>query len=299
MSRPPLNRPLLSRPLLSWRARRRVQGLLVQALVWLLAVFILLPVAWLLISSVTSNRELTALPLHFWPRSPDLSRYAALLSLAPGSPGESFLLALRNSLVVALGATAVSLLVAIPAAYSLSRLPGRRGGLLYAVLATYMMPPVALVLPLYSLLGRAGLLNTLGGLVLVYCTVLTPFAIWLLKTNFDAVPAEIEEGAQIDGLGRWGLLWRVTLPLSLPGLSTAAVWAILLAWDEFFYALLFTSSDSAKTLPVAIADFAAGRAVDYGLICAAGALAALPPVLIGFALQRGLMSGLTAGSVKG
>jgi multiple sugar transport system permease protein len=281
------------------RAGRVLTGVAVHLLALLLCVVVLAPVVWLLISSVSSTSDLTELPLRWWPRHLDLSRYAGLLSLSPGSPGAEFLLALRNSLLVALGATTVSLLAAIPSAYSFSRLPGRRLGLLSVVLATYMLPPVALVLPLYALLARAGLLNSVSGLALVYCTVLTPFATWLLKTNFDAVPIDIEESAQLDGLGRWGVLARVTLPLALPGLSTAAVWAILLAWDEFFYALLFTSTAAAKTLPVAIADFAAGRAVDYGLICAAGVLTALPPIVIGFALQRGLLSGLTAGSVKG
>jgi multiple sugar transport system permease protein len=206
---------------------------------------------------------------------------------------------LRNSLLITLTATIVSILAAIPAAYSFSRFPGARANLLYVVLGTYMIPPIAIVLPLYAILARLHLLNTISGMVLVYCTILTPFATWLLKTNFDAVPLEIEESAQLDGLSRWALLLRITVPLALPGLSTAAVWAVLIAWDEFFYALLFTSNVQAKTLTVTIADFAAGRAVDYGLICAAGALAALPPILIGFLLQRGLMSGLTAGSVKG
>jgi multiple sugar transport system permease protein len=279
--------------------RRRLESAAIYILVALLCLVILAPVAWLLISSVSSTRDLTALPLRWWPSQLDFSRYQGLLSLVPGSPGATFLRALGNSLAAALGATALSLAVAIPAAYSLSRMPGRRGGLLYLVLATYMLPPVALVLPLYALLARVGLLNTVTGLALVYCTILAPFATWLLKSNFDAVPLEIEESAQIDGLGRWGVLGRITLPLALPGLSTATVWAILLAWDEFFYALLFTSNVSAKTLPVTIADFAAGRAVDYGLICAAGVVAALPPILIGFLLQRGLLSGLTAGSVKG
>ncbi len=278
---------------------KTVQNVLLYFAVSVFTLSVLTPVVWLVISSVSSTNDLTSLPLKWLPSTLDFSRYANLLSTAPGSAGSSFVLALRNSLLVALGATAISLLAAIPAAYSFSRFAGRRGNLLYAVLATYMIPPVAIVLPIYTILAGVGLLNNILGLTLVYCTILTPFTTWLLKTNFDAVPLEIEESAQIDGLGRWGVLWHMTVPLSLPGLSTATVWAILLAWDEFFYALLFTSNANAKTLPVAIADFAAGRAVDYGLICAAGVLAAVPPVLIGFLLQRGLMSGLTAGSVKG
>jgi multiple sugar transport system permease protein len=265
-----------------------------------IAVFViatLAPVAWLILSSVSSNSDLTDLPLRWLPNKLDFSRYTALLQ--PGGAGAEFIAAMRNSLVITLGATFLSIMVAIPAAYSFSRSKGVRGNLLYAVLATYMIPPVALVLPLYSLLSALHLLNTTFGLTLVYCTILTPFTTWLLKTNFDAVPLEIEESAQLDGLSRWAVLYRIVIPLALPGLSTATVWAILLGWDEFFYALIFTSNANAKTLPIAIADFAAGRAVDYGLICAAGALAAVPPLIIGFLLQKGLMSGLTSGSVKG
>jgi len=279
------------------KALRSLQTGLLYLAVLVLITSILAPFVWLLISSVSSTNDLTTVPLRWIPEQLDFSRYKALLSQGRGGFGETFLSALRNSLGAAFGATLISLLVAIPAAYSFSRFG--RMGLLYGVLATYMIPPVALVLPLYGILAALGLLNKVWGLALVYCTILAPFITWLLKTNFDAVPVDLEEAAAIDGLNRWGTLLRITLPLALPALSTATIWAILLSWDEFFYALLFTANQNAKTLPVTIADFAAGRAVDYGLICAAGVLAALPPILIGFLLQRGLLSGLTAGSVKG
>ena len=244
----------------------------------LFAVSVLSPVAWLLISSVSSTNDLTNIPLCWLPQELDFSRYTNLL-FTPNETSASFLAALRNSLLITLTATVISILAAIPGTYSFSRFPGARANLLYLVLGTYMIPPVAIVLPLYAILGRLHLLNTISGMVLVYCTILTPFATWLLKTSFDAVPLEIEESAQLDGLSRWALLLRSTVPLALPGLSAAAVWAVLVAWDEFFCALLFTSNVQAKTLTVTIADFAAGRAVDYGLICAAGAFAALPPML--------------------
>jgi multiple sugar transport system permease protein len=277
---------------------RMLENFLLSIALFAFVISVLSPVAWLLISSVSSTNDLTNIPLRWLPQEFDFSRYTTLL-FTPNETSNSFLAALRNSLLITLTATIVSILAAIPGAYSFSRFPGPRANLLYVVLGTYMIPPIAIVLPLYAILARVHLLNTISGMVLVYCTILTPFATWLLKTNFDAVPLEIEESAQLDGLSRWVLLLRITVPLALPGLSTAAVWAVLIAWDEFFYALLFTSNVQAKTLTVTIADFAAGRAVDYGLICAAGALAALPPILIGFLLQRGLMSGLTAGSVKG
>ena len=138
-----------------------------------------------------------------------------------------------------------------------------------------------------------------AALVIVYCTILLPFVTWLLKSNFDAVPLEIEQAARMDGAGLFGVIRHVTLPISKAGLGTAALFAVLLAWDEFFYALLYTNDLRAKTLPVAIADFAAGRATDYALISAAGILTALPPLLIAFFLQKSLISGLAAGGVKG
>ena len=264
----------------------------------LLVVFTLAPLVWLFIMSISSTKDLTSLPLHWLPDEADFSRYAKLLTVAAHSTGEEFVFALRNSLAVALGASLIALVAGIPAAYSFSRYPGRIG-LLYTVLGTYMMPPVALILPLYMIFSALGLLNNVAALIIVYCTILLPFVTWLLKSNFDSVPLEIEQAARIDGAGLFGVIRYVVLPLSKAGLGTAALFALLLAWDEFFYALLYTNDIRAKTLPVAIADFAAGRATDYGLISAAGTLTALPPLIIAFFLQKSLISGLAAGGVKG
>ena len=283
------------------RIRRRdiVPTALTYLAVVVLVVTTLAPLIWLFIMSISSTPELTAVPLRWIPSHADFSRYGRLLSIAAHSAGEEFIFALRNSLLASFSATAIALVVGIPAAYSFSRFPGRRMGLLYAVLGTYMMPPVALILPLYMIFGALGLLNTVAALTIVYCTILLPFVTWLLKATIDAVPMEIEEAARIDGVGLIGVLRHVTLPIAKAGLGTAALFAVLLAWDEFFYALLYTNDLRAKTLPVAIADFAAGRATDYGLISAAGILTALPALAIAFFLQKSLISGLAAGGVKG
>jgi multiple sugar transport system permease protein len=281
------------------RRREIIPTVLTYAAVVVLVVTTLAPLIWLFIMSISSTPELTAVPLRWIPSHADFSRYGRLLSVAAHSAGEEFIYALRNSLLASFSATAIALIVGIPAAYSFSRFPGRRMGLLYAVLGTYMMPPVALVLPLYMIFGVLGLLNTVAALTIVYCTILMPFVTWLLKATIDAVPMEIEEAARIDGVGLIGVLRHVTLPIAKAGLGTAALFAVLLAWDEFFYALLYTNDLRAKTLPVAIADFAAGRATDYGLISAAGILTALPALLIAFFLQKSLISGLAAGGVKG
>ncbi|UZH00930.1 carbohydrate ABC transporter permease (plasmid) [Pantoea anthophila] len=264
----------------------------------LVALSILAPMGWLFLMSVSSASDLSRVPLEWLPRQWDFSRYQGLISLAPGQPGTIFLHALGNSLLVASVATAISLLLAIPAAFSFSRYSGRDAWLSGA-LAIYMVPPVAFVLPLYFLLQQLGLLNTHPGLVMVYCSLILPFLTWMLKNQFDALPRDIEQAARLDGLRFWQVLLRITLPLAKPVLGAAALFGWLLAWDEFFYALLFTSNLSAQTLPVAIAGFTAGRATDDGLIAAIGILASVPPLFIAIWLQKTLVSGLTSGGSKG
>ena len=259
----------------------------------------LLPVVWMFIISVSPPADLTAKPLRLIPSHFDWTNYTVLFSWAENSAGLAFLKAFRNSTIIALLSTVISLCAAIPAAWIFSRSKGRYDALLYAVLATYMTPAVALLLPLYFMLSTFGLLNSVTGLVIVYCSVLTPFVTWFAKSAIDAVPSEIESAAQIDGASYLQLILFITLPLARAGIATAALFAILLSWDEFFYALLFTSNADAKTLTVTIADFAGGKATNFGLIAAAGLLTAIPPVLIAVLLQRSLVSGLTSGGVKG
>ena len=278
--------------------KRKIRAVLRYAAALLVALSILAPMVWLFLMSVSSTADLTRLPLEWLPRHWDFSRYARLVSLAPDQPGALFLHALLNSLLVACGATAESLLLAIPAAFSFSRYPGRDGWL-FASLAIYMVPPVAFVLPLYFVLQHLNLLNTHIGLILVYCSLILPFLTWMLKNQFDTLPQDIEQAARLDGLRFWQVLLRITLPLAKPVLGASALFGWLLAWDEFFYALLYTSSIDAQTLPVTIAGFTAGRATDDGLIAAVGILASLPPLLIAIVLQKSLVSGLASGGSKG
>ena len=264
----------------------------------LLAAVILAPVVWLFVMSISPPADLSSKPLVWWPRAVDLSRYATLLSRVENSAGAAVTASLANSVIVAGMATLAAVLVAVPAGWAVSRTPAV-GWSLNAVVATYMLPPVALAVPLYMGLARLGMLNNVFSLALVYLTILAPFTTWLMKSGFDGIPKEIEAAAMIDGANLWQTLRIVTLPLALPTIATAILFAFLLAWDEFFYALLFTSDLRAKTLTVAIADIAGGRVSDYGMIAAAGVIAALPPVLLGLLMQRALISGLTSGGVKG
>lgn len=264
----------------------------------LLAIIVLAPILWLFVMSISSTNDLIAKPLHWWPEEMDFSRYKLLLTPTDNSPGAAFIAALLNSLKVAGMATLAAVAVAIPAAWAVSRTPAVTGAL-YIVIATYMLPPVALAVPLYMGLSALGLLNSVFGLALVYLTILAPFTTWLMKSGLDSIPREIESAAMMDGARLDQVLRIITLPLAAPVMATAALFAFLLAWDEFFYALLFTSDLRAKTLTVAIADLAGGRVSDYGLIATAGVLAALPPVVIGLIMQRALIAGLTGGGVKG
>jgi multiple sugar transport system permease protein len=276
----------------------RAAAIMIHLAALALAALLLIPVLWLLVMSVSPAADLTAKPLRWWPEALDLSRYRALLTWESNTMGQAFLAAIRNSLVTAGTAVAAALIVAVPAAWAVSRNP-RLEWSLYALILTYMLPPVALAVPLYMGLAWLGLLNSTLGLALIYLSILAPFTAWLLKSGFDAIPHDIEASARIDGARLDQTLRILILPLAAPALSTAALFALLLAWDEFFYALLFTADQRAKTVTVAIADIAGGRVADYGLIAAAGVLAALPPLLIGLLMQRAIVSGLTHGGVKG
>jgi multiple sugar transport system permease protein len=272
--------------------------LFIYACALLLSVVILAPIAWLFVMSISPAADLFAKPLRWWPETVDFSRYGQLLSTIENSTGSGFISALRNSITVASLATAAAILLAIPAGWAVSRTLSV-GWSLSLVIATYMLPPVALAVPLYLGLSHLGLLNNVFGLALVYLSILAPFTTWLMKSGFDSIPREIEAAAMIDGASLFQTLRIITLPLAMPVVATSALFAFLLAWDEFFYALLFTANEQAKTLTVEIADLAGGRVADYGLIATAGVLAALPPVLVGLVTQRALISGLTNGGVKG
>ena len=192
------------------------------------------------------------------------------------------------------------MVVGVLGAYAFARLDFRfRRTTLAVFLLTYMLPPIALVIPLYLLMSTFGLLDSRVGLVIVYSSFITPFVLWIMSNYFLTLPAELEEAARVDGCSRLGALWRIMLPIARPGLFATAMFGFLLAWDEFLYALIFTSTGASKTIPVAIAEFTGRNSADFGLIAAGGVLASVPPVLIGMALQRYVVGGLTSGAVKG
>src|SRR6266542_2007974 len=264
------------------------------------SVVILAPFGWLLYSSLVGQSDVIARPMHWIPEHVTLDRYREIFAGHGTSAGAEFRRAMVNSFLVASGTVVVSLVVGVLGGYALARLrfPLRRVTLL-SFLVTYMLPPITLIIPLYLLMSRFGLLDTKLGLIIVYCSLAIPFALWTMSNFFSTLPAELEEAARVDGCSRLGALVRVILPLSQPGIIATALFAFLLCWDEFLYSLIFTSTSQAKTIPVAIAEFTGRNAVDFGLIAAGGILAALPPLLLTMFFQRYLLDGLSSGAVKG
>jgi multiple sugar transport system permease protein len=275
-------------------------SILIHLAALVVAVVILLPFGWMVIASVTPQRILISTPLQWIPDTLDWSRYELIFRGGAESVGATFRAALANTTIVAVGTVAVSMIVGILGAYAFARLRFRfRQAVLILFLATYMLPQIALLIPLYHILNSLGLLDSVIGLIIVDCSLVVPFVLWILSNYFLTIPEELEEAARIDGASRLGALFRVVLPAARPGIFAAIMFAFLLAWDEFMYALIFTSSNAAKTLPVAISEFAGRYTTDFGLVAAGGILAALPPIIVALIFQRYVVSGMAAGAVKG
>lgn len=264
------------------------------------AICCLAPIGYMALASITPQRTLITTPLKWIPEHLDFSRYATIFSGSSGSVGGAFRSALVNSTVVAVCTVAIAMVVGILGAYAFARLRFRfRRSVLLLFLGTYMLPQIALLIPLYLILNSLGLLNTVTGLVIVDCSLVVPFVLWILSNYFMTIPEDLEDAARIDGTSRLGALFYIVLPAARPGIFAALMFAFLLAWDEFMYALIFTSSDAAKTLPVAISEFAGRYTTDFGLVAAGGLVAAIPPLIIALVFQRYIVSGMSAGSIKG
>ncbi len=218
-----------------------------------------------------------------------------------GSRGE--LLFLRhaiNSAIVALATTVVGVFLSCTAAYALSRFrfPGRRAGLT-TFLVVQMFPASMLLLPLYVLLDKLQLLNSLFGLVLVYATTAIPFCVWTLKGYFDSLPRELEEAARIDGAGPWKIFFSIVLPLARPGIAVTALFSFMTAWNEFIMASTFMTDETRYTLPVNLQSSVGQYSADWGLFAAGSIVVSIPVMALFYLLQKQLVGGLTSGSVKG
>jgi multiple sugar transport system permease protein len=282
--------------------KRRLNRLLLMLVTIPVLLFIYMPVFYLVLSSSSTRAEILSVPIHWIPQNPTLKNYIDILTpgTATSEVAKTFKITLRNSLLVASSVTVISLIVGSLAAYALSRIrmPARQT-LLMGIMGTRMIPEVSLVIPLYLLAARFGMLNKPPVLILTYLSFALPFAIWLMAAFFETIPVELEDAALIDGCTRIRTLFAIILPISTPGLVSTALFIFLSAWDEFFFALIFTSTVAAKTVPVAIAEFTGRYVVDVGGMMTGGVLAAIPPVILSLIFSRYIVSGLTAGAVKG
>jgi arabinogalactan oligomer/maltooligosaccharide transport system permease protein len=278
-------------------ARPRRVSLLLHLTLLVCAVIAVFPVFWVAISSfkpyneIVSSTKLSILP-HTW----TAHNYTHVLS----ADNHLFLHWLLNSVVIAVITTVVGVFLAATAAYTLSRyrFPGYRTAL-NSFLITQMFPAAILLVPIFNIIVKLGLLNTKTALVLAYSTVAVPFCVWMLKGYFDTIPISLEEAGRIDGLTPFGTFWRIVIPLSLPGLAVTCFYTFITAWNEFAFANIILTTNSSYTLPVGLRTYVFQFQQDWQYLTAGAVLVTIPALLVFLMAQRYLVSGLTRGGVKG
>jgi len=284
-----------------------------------LLVYVLAPVAWLVSSSFQGEAEITSRPPHWIPRQPTLENFEAIFQArdkkvtyetrragdpATGgyipSTARNLIPSMWNSLLVALAVVALNLLVAVPAAYAMAKIRfiGRSTSI-YFMLTTRVIPDIALVVPFFLFIRTFGLLDHLGSLVITYLAITVPFSIFILVSYFESLPDELDKAARVDGCSRLQTMMRVYVPLALPALVAVVLFTFLSSWNEFLLALMFTQTPKSQTMPIVVASFASDFTISFAFINAAGVLAVVPPVLMAVIFERYIVSGLTAGAVKG
>lgn len=256
--------------------------------------FVLGPYLIMLLTSVTPQSQLVAAGSSIIPQQFVFDAYGELVA------GTPFLMYLRNSALVALIAVPLTLVVSTGAALALSRFNFRgKKVAMTGMLLAQMFPAVLLVISLQDQLRNLGLIDSIVGLALVHAAFATPFSTWLLKSFADSIPKELEEAGQIDGASTSQIIRSILMPLLLPGMVASGTYAFILTWNEFLYALTFTSSENTRTLPVGLQLFIGDYQIRWDLLTASGVLSVLP-VIVGFLIvQKRLVAGLAAGAVKG
>lgn len=282
-------------------SRRRVStGLYNLSAVLILLIFAL-PAFWIIFTAFRPGTEVNVSPPIWIPRRLTLDAFASLFGLNPeyasGIPVFSYL---RNTTAVALTATVFALTIGTLAGYAFSRFEFKGHTLIFLlIMLSRAVPGVALGLPLFLLMRRYGLIDTIPGLSLVYIAINIPFTVWLMDGFFRQIPRELDEAAYIDGCGYWSAFWRVDLPLALPGMAAAGIFAFLAAWNEYQIASLVTKTPNSKTFPVGLFDFTSQFTVDWRGMTSMSVLMIVPAVVFVILIQRRLTEGLTFGALKG
>ncbi len=277
--------------------------LLIWAGIAVLLIWSLGPIYWTLASSITPTEDFSARPIHFFPQHFTLDHFSRLFGIDIARIGgvqvwSQFRSALINSIVTSVAATILCVATSALGAYAFTRIrfPGR-SFLFGAVVATLAIPGYAVLIPLYRIMISLHLVDTYVGVALIYVSAYLPLSLWLLRSVFEALPIALEEAAQLDGAGRLYIFFNIVLPLAGPGLTAAAILTFLGAWGQYLVPLIF-SPQATKPLTVLIPEFVTKNFIDYGLITASGSIAIIIPALVVIFLNRYLVSGLLAGSVK-
>jgi len=268
----------------------KTNRIIIHALVIVLVLLVLAPFLWLVRMSFQTNAQIFAFPPHVWFK-PTLSNYVALWH---GEFSHSFV----NSAVVSTSSTLIAMVAGVPAAYALARMQRRSDALSLWIIASRLAPPTAFAIPYFLAYRNLDLLDTRIGLIIIYLTFNLSLVIWLMRSFFENTPKALEEAAWIDGAGYWQAMARVVLPTAAPGLAATAILCFVFSWNDFFFALILTRSD-AMTAPVAVVNFMNYVGWEWGRIAAGGVMVMLPVLVFSLAVRRFLISGLTAGAVKG
>jgi multiple sugar transport system permease protein/sorbitol/mannitol transport system permease protein len=275
---------------------RRAASIAARAAVWLWITLAMVPLLFMLVTSVKPSGLAVSVP-PVWRFTPTLDNYSDLINGNTASSG-TFLPLVQNSAIVALGSTLLAIGVGLPAAYALtlSRF-GARKFLSSWILSTIMFPPIVAVIPVFILAGKLNMIDTYAVLIIPYAAFNLPMVIWILRSTIRQIPEEVEQAALVDGASRAGVLIRVILPLIMPGIATAAILSIVLAWNEFLFALSLTRS-AAKTGPVAVSVFTGQFGTQWGYLTAASTIIVAPILVLVLILRRRFVSGLSFGAVK-
>lgn len=273
--------------------RNILRKCLLLIIILLVAGFSLFPFLWFILSSFKSQTQITAIPPQWFP-SFSLQFYRSAIHQY------GILHFLLNSVIVAGSTTVVTIFLGVLAGYSLARMPRRTAQvILMGILTCAMFPQIAIAGPIWRFLRFIGWLNTYQGLILPYVALTLPLAVWILALFFREIPEELEAAAMVDGCTRFGALVHVIIPLSVPGVFTAAILSFIYAWNEFFLALLIVTDPARQTMPVGIALFQGEHTIPWGEIAAASFITTAPLVLMVLLFQRRIVTGLSAGAIKG
>jgi multiple sugar transport system permease protein len=290
------------------RARAIARRVLIYGVLVFWAFICLFPIYWTVTTSFKTAVDVTQGHLIPWVDFQPDGRGWRSLGLSPDMIGrtstvrDEFLKRFGNSVLVTVGASTLAVAIGSLAAYGLSRFeykwgPWRNKDISFFFLSQLILPPVVLAMPFLVLYKELDLLDTRVGLILLYALMVLPIVIWIMRDQFDTIPVELEQAALVDGCTTWGAFVRIVLPISLPGIVAAFILSVVLCWNEYFFAALLTSTD-AKTLPVMVASQTGSQGINWWSMAALSTAAIAPLVLIGLFLERYIVKGLTAGSVK-